>query len=108
MKYLVLIITLFSAAVDALEYPSITSTVKALRTFSDAHSIETIRGRVVFHLESPLGGSCTSLYLESNDKNSISVLLAAKMSGASVTIYHSDEGSPWYPQTCKATEISLY
>jgi hypothetical protein len=106
MKFLIILLAIIAAGVQAATY-SVNTKISKVRTVSEFDSTTLARGHVPFKVAEPLQGGCTWLYLTPENKNTYSLLLAAKLADKVVGIKYSDAPSPWHAGTCQVHYVDL-
>jgi len=86
-----------------------TGTITAAAIYSSIVSTPTMQGVAIFQVSSGIGLGCVWLWIAKGDNASWATVLAAKTTGASVSVlFESAIGAPWGDTTtCLAQNIQL-
>ena len=83
--------------------------VTSYRIYTVKNATSATHDASAFQISPAMGGVCSWVWVDASDKNTLAVVLAAKTTGASVTINFEDTVfSPWGDTSmCALTLISL-
>ena len=108
MKNVFFALVLFSLSglAAAVEVHSVS--IETIRAFTSYQQEVRARNFTLFSVNKPLVGGCKSLFISSEDKEALSVLLMAKAQGTPVLVgYEEIIRAPWDGSLCAAVHIEL-
>ncbi|HEY6529225.1 MAG TPA: hypothetical protein VIZ65_11065 [Cellvibrionaceae bacterium] len=106
MKSLILSLLFFTVTAHGATF-TINTKILKIRTVSDFNPVTTARNNIPFQVTGPLEGGCSWLYFSATNKDSYSLILAAKMADKTIGIQYSDAPSPWHAGTCQVHHLDL-
>jgi hypothetical protein len=106
-RVLILISVLGAISTSYASQFSAGGTISALRNHTLFYPISTLQGVSILQLSSAFANGCSWVFIGASDKTALSVALAAKAAGSSVTItYDNSITSPWGDtSTCAVVAI---
>ncbi|HEY0684547.1 MAG TPA: hypothetical protein VGD45_19575 [Steroidobacter sp.] len=89
--------------------PPIAGTITQLRVHSANNTESTARGTMILQLSTAATNGCVWLFIKSDDKNTLSTALSAKLADRAVTVYYDNTVLPAWgdPTTCAVTAIEI-
>lgn len=87
----------------------VAGTITQMTVHSANNPEPTARGTMVLKLSTAAASGCVWLFIKSDDKNTLSVALSAKLADQAVTIYYENTLHPAWgdPTSCAVTAIEF-